>query len=105
MANAKKATKNDDSLSGVGMVGGAAAGAAAGSMVGPVGAAVGAVVGGVAGANARMRGSSGGEACLGKAERRQDSRDHAQECRRAKVGAFIRGVIWMRRVACFGPEP
>ena len=47
-----QATGDSGSLSGMGMVGGAAAGAAAGSMLGPIGAAVGAVAGGVAGANA-----------------------------------------------------
>ena len=48
MTTDETGSQDSDSLSGMGMVGGAAAGAAAGSMAGPIGAAVGAVVGGVA---------------------------------------------------------
>lgn len=51
---AKTSNKSSkSSMSGLGMVGGAAAGAAAGAMVGPLGAAVGALAGGAAGANAK----------------------------------------------------
>jgi len=49
----KRTGKKTDAMSGLKMVGGAAAGAAAGSLMGPIGAAVGAVAGGIAGANAR----------------------------------------------------
>ena len=52
MAKAKQIGKKTDAMSGLKMVGGAAAGAAVGSLTGPIGAAVGAVAGGIAGAKA-----------------------------------------------------